>query len=156
MESIGVDLIKAVEYGAKERNVLDIYRPLPKNPTPPPTIPDWRNISLIDFLTYMTRYRDSRESQVFFNMIKMLSTYIGLPTDTASDPPPPPAKKDPVPVVLFVHGGVWAIGERWQFAQFAARLAQEGVICVVATYSVFPEVLASEMVVETSGVLTWV
>lgn len=30
------------------------------------------------------------------------------------------------PVVFFVHGGVWASGETWQYAPMATRLAQQG------------------------------
>jgi acetyl esterase/lipase len=43
-------------------------------------------------------------------------------------------------VALFVHGGVWAVGEKWQFAPMASRLAEEGVVTCVATYTLFPQV----------------
>ena len=58
-------------------------------------------------------------------------------------------------MVVFVHGGCWTIGERWQYASLGSRLAQEGIICIVATYSLYPATFAPEMVLETSGVLTW-
>jgi prenylcysteine alpha-carboxyl methylesterase len=48
------------------------------------------------------------------------------------------------PMAVFVHGGVWASGERWQFAPLAYRLAQEGICCAVISYSLFPEKRAKE------------
>ena len=33
-----------------------------------------------------------------------------------------------VPMAVFVHGGVWSSGERWQFAPLAHRLAEEGIV----------------------------
>jgi len=44
-----------------------------------------------------------------------------------------------VPMAVFVHGGVWASGERWQFAPLAHRLAEEGIVAAVISYSLYPE-----------------
>ena len=44
-----------------------------------------------------------------------------------------------VPMAVFVHGGVWASGERWQFAPLAHRLAEEGIVTAVISYSLYPE-----------------
>jgi hypothetical protein len=49
------------------------------------------------------------------------------------------------PVALFVHGGVWAVGEKWHFAPMASRLAEEGVIACVATYTLFPRAEADQV-----------
>ncbi|EEH53145.1 uncharacterized protein MICPUCDRAFT_52052 [Micromonas pusilla CCMP1545] len=54
------------------------------------------------------------------------------------------------PVALFVHGGVWAVGEKWHFAPMASRLAEEGVIACVATYTLFPRAEADQMWREVS------
>ncbi|MEW5313171.1 MAG: hypothetical protein WDW38_004760 [Sanguina aurantia] len=59
------------------------------------------------------------------------------------------------PVVFFVHGGVWASGEKWHYAPMAVRLAQEGCVVVVISYSMFPEVLCPAMVGEVSQALSW-
>jgi acetyl esterase/lipase len=56
---------------------------------------------------------------------------------------------------LFIHGGVWAVGEKWQFAPMAHRLAEEGVVTCVATYSLFPQALAPRMWEEVSDALTF-
>eukprot|EP00850_Spirogloea_muscicola_P018040 SM000161S02422 [mRNA] locus=s161:87922:90560:+ [translate_table: standard] len=47
------------------------------------------------------------------------------------------------PVALFIHGGVWASGERWQYAPLGACLAQAGVIGVLISYSLYPDVSSS-------------
>lgn len=60
------------------------------------------------------------------------------------------------PVLLFVHGGVWATGERWHYAPMATRLAQAGVVACVMSYSLYPKAMASDMVHEVSSALTWV
>jgi len=44
------------------------------------------------------------------------------------------------PVVIFVHGGVWASGDKWQFTPLASFLAEEGVIAVLPQYTLYPEV----------------
>ena len=59
------------------------------------------------------------------------------------------------PIALFIHGGVWAVGEKWQFAPMAHRLAEEGVVTCVATYSLFPQALAPRMWEEVSDALTF-
>jgi len=59
------------------------------------------------------------------------------------------------PVSLFVHGGVWASGEAWQFSPMATALAKEGVICCVVTYSLFPRADAIQMWDEVSRALSW-
>lgn len=43
------------------------------------------------------------------------------------------------PVVLFVHGGVWASGSKWHYALMATRLAQEGCVVCVMEYSLYPQ-----------------
>ncbi|KAG2483120.1 hypothetical protein HYH03_018010 [Edaphochlamys debaryana] len=59
------------------------------------------------------------------------------------------------PVVFFVHGGVWASGETWQYAPMATRLAQAGLVVVVPTYTLYPEALAGTQVEEVSAALSW-
>jgi prenylcysteine alpha-carboxyl methylesterase len=59
------------------------------------------------------------------------------------------------PVIMFVHGGVWASGDKWQFSPLGSQLAQDGVIAVVVQYTLFPQVLAEDQVSEVSQALTW-
>jgi acetyl esterase/lipase len=50
------------------------------------------------------------------------------------------------PVVLFVHGGVWATGSKWHYSQMATRLAQAGCVVCVMEYSLYPDVRSDCMV----------
>lgn len=59
------------------------------------------------------------------------------------------------PIALFIHGGVWAVGERWQFAPMAHRLAEEGIVTCVATYTLFPDAKCDTMWEEVSDAVTW-
>lgn len=52
----------------------------------------------------------------------------------------PPEGKGLKPVVVFVHGGVWASGDKWQFSPLGTFLAEEGVIAVLVQYTLYPEV----------------
>jgi len=68
----------------------------------------------------------------------------------AQQPPPPPAR-----VVLWVHGGVWASGERSHFAPLATRLAQSGLVVVVVSYTLWPHAMAWAMAGEVAAALHW-
>eukprot|EP00271_Cylindrocystis_brebissonii_P017054 TRINITY_DN4270_c0_g1_i1.p1 TRINITY_DN4270_c0_g1~~TRINITY_DN4270_c0_g1_i1.p1 ORF type:complete len:840 (+),score=138.57 TRINITY_DN4270_c0_g1_i1:101-2620(+) len=59
------------------------------------------------------------------------------------------------PVVVFVHGGVWASGDKWQYSPLGVRCANEGIVAVLVQYSLYPEVLAEQQVTEISQALTW-
>lgn len=60
------------------------------------------------------------------------------------------------PVVMFVHGGVWASGSKWHYALMATRLAQAGCVVCVMQYSLYPQANADCMVREVSDALTWI
>lgn len=51
--------------------------------------------------------------------------------------------EDPKPVIVFVHGGVWASGDKWQFSPLGVFLAEQGVIAVLVQYTLFPQVRLS-------------
>jgi hypothetical protein len=50
------------------------------------------------------------------------------------------------PVVLFVHGGVWSSGERWQYCLLGDTLASAGIIACVMSYTLYPDALVGTMV----------
>jgi len=60
------------------------------------------------------------------------------------------------PVMLFVHGGVWASGDKWNFAPMAARLAESGCVVVVMEYSLFPHATVPVMQAEIETAWEWV
>ena len=51
-----------------------------------------------------------------------------------------------VPVVLYVHGGVWASGERWHYSKLANHLAQQGLVVCVMAYTLYPDAPVDTMV----------
>lgn len=52
----------------------------------------------------------------------------------------------PAPVVVFVHGGVWATGSKWHYTTMATRLCQAGCVVCVLEYSLYPTASADCMV----------
>jgi prenylcysteine alpha-carboxyl methylesterase len=50
----------------------------------------------------------------------------------------------PAPVLLFVHGGIWTLGNRRQYRALGQRLAAEGFVAVILGYLTWPAANASE------------
>lgn len=50
------------------------------------------------------------------------------------------------PVILFVHGGVWSYGNRFQYHGLGQRLAAEGFVSVIVGYETWPAANASQQV----------
>eukprot|EP00892_Ulva_mutabilis_P005005 jgi/Ulvmu1/2877/UM146_0019.1 len=60
------------------------------------------------------------------------------------------------PVVVYVHGGVWATGSKWHYAALATRLSQAGCVVCVLEYSLYPTANSDCMVREVSDAITFV
>eukprot|EP01025_Chloroclados_australasicus_P047541 TRINITY_DN5341_c0_g1_i1.p1 TRINITY_DN5341_c0_g1~~TRINITY_DN5341_c0_g1_i1.p1 ORF type:complete len:607 (-),score=44.67 TRINITY_DN5341_c0_g1_i1:1030-2850(-) len=45
--------------------------------------------------------------------------------------------KNKMPVVVFVHGGAWATGDKWEMAAMGARLAESGIISCKINYTYY-------------------
>eukprot|EP00884_Botryococcus_braunii_P002343 jgi/Botrbrau1/12109/Bobra.0186s0030.1 len=60
------------------------------------------------------------------------------------------------PAVLFIHGGTWASGEKWQYAHLGTRIAEAGMIAFVMSYSLYPQAHMPTMAAEVSAALSWV
>ncbi|KAL3680331.1 hypothetical protein R1sor_023287 [Riccia sorocarpa] len=60
-----------------------------------------------------------------------------------------------LPVLMFVHGGVWSSGDKTLFSPIGATLAHHGLIAVLVQYSLYPKVLSKDQVQELSQALTW-
>lgn len=81
--------------------------------------------------------------------------YGSRPRNTLDLYVPAAASRQRVPVVLFVHGGVWAAGDAWHYAPLAASLARLGVMAVVMQYTLYPDALVPQLVREVSAALDW-
>ncbi|GIL85951.1 hypothetical protein Vretimale_9012 [Volvox reticuliferus] len=121
----GVAVHREVSYGPALRNKLDVYVPLPFFRPPPAP---------------STEQKQQQQQQQQQQQPQQQEGPHGEPL---------------LPVVFFVHGGVWASGETWQYAPMASRLAQAGLVVVVPTYTLYPEALAGTMVEEISAALSW-
>jgi hypothetical protein len=53
---------------------------------------------------------------------------------------------DKKPVVLFVHGGAWAYGHKWQYAAVGEFLAKKAALVAVINYRTYPIGSANHMV----------
>ncbi|KAG6546610.1 hypothetical protein Mapa_011799 [Marchantia paleacea] len=63
--------------------------------------------------------------------------------------------KSSLPVLMFVHGGVWASGDKSLFSPIGAILAHHGVIALLVQYTLYPQVPAKEQVKEISRAFSW-
>jgi len=61
----------------------------------------------------------------------------------------------PAPLVLFVHGGGWAIGDKNQFGWVGEQLAQQGVVAAVMNYRLSPTVQHPEHTKDVARALAW-
>ena len=121
----GVSIARDVRYADAPRAVMDIYLP--------------RGVSIDD------------AARAVSETVSESTTAAQQGSPVSSSAP----DDDKLPVALFVHGGVWAVGEKWQFAPMASRLAEEGVVTCVATYTLFPKARADTMWREVSDAITW-
>lgn len=134
-----VSIARNVRYADSPRAVMDVYLP--------------RGVSLAD------EFALDAEGRVVDATLAAPSSSSSAAANGEDDPlgtRATNAGQTPThPVALFIHGGVWAVGEKWQFAPMAHRLAEEGVVTCVATYSLFPQALAPRMWEEVSDALTF-
>lgn len=65
------------------------------------------------------------------------------------------SKGQGLPVVLFVHGGVWSSGELWHYSAMGEDLASQGCVVVVATYNFYPQVSVEHQVKDVKDAIDW-
>ena len=49
-----------------------------------------------------------------------------------------PERAAPAPMVLFVHGGAWSVGDKSQYTVVGERLAHEGRVTAVVNHRLSP------------------
>lgn len=60
-----------------------------------------------------------------------------------------------VPVVVFLYGGSWKRGSRAQYGFVGHRLAQQGVLAIVADYRTFPQTTFPGFVEDAAAAVAW-
>lgn len=86
------------------------------------------------------------ETTVMFDPARQLSLDVYRPTS---------ATAQAVPVVVFLYGGSWRNGQRAQYRFVGRRLAQQGMLAIVADYRTAPEVVFPAFVEYAAGAVAW-
>lgn len=66
---------------------------------------------------------------------------------------PPAANK--VPVVMWIHGGGWAWGDRWMYPQVARRFAEAGIAFAAISYRLSPNVVHPAHAQDCARAFAW-
>ena len=69
--------------------------------------------------------------------------------------PPGVSGKALLPVLVYIHGGIWTLGDRCEYRLMGERFADLGVIFVCPSYSVYPDGTATEQIEDVDNVLKW-
>lgn len=153
-------MVRDLRYGDSNRQTIDIYVPadapfgdavLPKAPQHPSSTASGSSG------TFKTTQAMIDVRQGGSGAAAMAAAAADGSAGASAAPGAPAAVRDTKgrPVVFFVHGGIWASGDKWYFAHLGTRLAQEGCLVVVLQYSLFPQAIAVQMVEEVLLALDW-
>ncbi|GAC1357969.1 MAG: alpha/beta hydrolase [Vulcanimicrobiaceae bacterium] len=59
------------------------------------------------------------------------------------------------PVVIFIHGGAWYLGDRKDFSDLGRTLAANGIVAVLPSYRLFPSADVRGQIADLQGALAW-
>ena len=68
----------------------------------------------------------------------------------------PSVTSEPLPVVLWVHGGGWVLGDKADIADYAVQLAKQGYVVVSMNYALAPDTTYPTPVIQTNQALMYV
>ncbi|WP_264931536.1 alpha/beta hydrolase [Paenibacillus sp. LS1] len=68
----------------------------------------------------------------------------------------PSVTSEPLPVVLWIHGGGWVLGDKADITDYAVQLAKQGYVVVSMNYALAPDTKYPTPVVQTNQALTYV
>lgn len=60
------------------------------------------------------------------------------------------------PVLVFMHGGAWSFGHKWQYALVGEYLATQGFVVAIVNYRTFPNGSVMDMVEDIESAVFWV
>jgi acetyl esterase/lipase len=66
-----------------------------------------------------------------------------------------PKAEKPFPVLMWIHGGAWAMGDRALFGAIGERFAERGIGCAVISYRLSPGVKHPEHVKDCARAFAW-
>ncbi|HEY0918139.1 alpha/beta hydrolase [Devosia sp.] len=64
--------------------------------------------------------------------------------------------KGPAPVVMFIYGGAWRAGDRFEYEFVGRALAAQGFVVVIPDYRLFPEVRYPEFLEDNAQAVKWI
>ncbi|MGQ8870764.1 alpha/beta hydrolase [Paenibacillus sp. TSA_86.1] len=68
----------------------------------------------------------------------------------------PSAATEPLPVILWVHGGGWVMGDKGDIADYAVQLSQRGYVVVSMNYALAPDTTYPVPVMQTNQALSYI
>jgi acetyl esterase/lipase len=68
----------------------------------------------------------------------------------------PKNPEGPAPVVMFIYGGGWKAGDRFEYEFVGRALAAQGFVTVIADYRLFPEVRYPEFLQDNAQAIKWI
>ncbi|MBX5493233.1 MAG: alpha/beta hydrolase [Chloroflexi bacterium] len=66
-----------------------------------------------------------------------------------------PAREEPVPMLLFIHGGAWSSGDKSEYGWLGVQLAQQGMLVAVANYRLSPAVQHPQHALDVAAAAAW-
>ena len=97
------------------------------------------------FFAVVNRHSDRPAVSAVYDRDRALSLDLYRPTTAASD----------APVVVFFYGGSWRRGSRAQYRFVGSRLAQLGIVAIVADYRTYPAAGFPDFVGDAARALRW-
>lgn len=64
--------------------------------------------------------------------------------------------KAPVPVVMFIYGGAWRAGDKFEYEFVGRALAAAGFVTVIADYRLYPEVKYPDFLEDNAQAMRWI
>lgn len=62
----------------------------------------------------------------------------------------------PAPVVMFIYGGGWHAGDKFEYEFVCRGLAAQGFVCVIPDYRLFPEVKYPDFLEDNAQAIKWI
>ena len=88
--------------------------------------------------------------------LRLVGSLTATSGDSVLDVFPPPRRNGALPpVLLFVHGGIWTLGNRQQYRALGQRLAFEGFVAVIIGYTTWPRATATEQAREVRRAIAY-
>lgn len=64
--------------------------------------------------------------------------------------------KGPAPVVMFIYGGAWRAGDKFEYEFVGRALAAAGFVTVIADYRLYPEVKYPDFLEDNAQAMRWI